>query len=140
MSLKSYSGGCHCGEVRFEAWIDLEEGTHRCNCSFCLKNRAWFVFVPASRFRLLSGNAALATYRWTPPGRPEPFLHHRFCRHCGVRLFGQGELEALGGLFHAVSVVTLDDVDADELAAAPIHYVDGRNDRFDQPPPDIRLL
>ena len=45
----------------------------------------------------------------------------------------------MGGVFYAVPV-TLLEVDPDELAAAPIHYVDGRNDRFDRSPADTRLL
>jgi len=46
----------------------------------------------------------------------------------------------MGGVFHAIQVSLLDDLDPDELAAAPIHYVDGRNDHFDRPPADIRTL
>jgi hypothetical protein len=49
-------------------------------------------------------------------------------------------MEALGGVFHAVPVTSLDDVDPDDLAAAPIHYVDGRNDRYDRAPKDTRLM
>jgi hypothetical protein len=48
--------------------------------------------------------------------------------------------EALGGAFHAIQVTLLDDVDPDELARAPIQYVDGRNDHFDRPPADTRML
>jgi len=33
-----------------------------------------------------------------------------------------------------VSVSCLDDVTPAELAAAPIHYVDGKNDEFKKPP------
>jgi hypothetical protein len=46
----------------------------------------------------------------------------------------------LGGAFHAIQVTLLDDVDPDLLAESPIRYVDGRNDHFDQPPADTRLL
>lgn len=141
MALKTYLGSCHCGAVRFQADFDLSTGTNKCNCSLCTKSRAWFVFARGrDHFRLIAGADALSEYQWTPPGRPHPFLHYRFCRMCGIRAFAQGELESLGGTFHAVPVTSLDDVDPDELAAAPINYVDGRHDRFDRPPEDRRLM
>jgi hypothetical protein len=40
----------------------------------------------------------------------------------------------------AVSVHCLDDATADELAAAPITFLDGRNDDWTTPPADTRLL
>ena len=40
----------------------------------------------------------------------------------------------------AVQVSLLDDLDREELAAAPVHYVDGRHDRFDRAPEDVRFL
>ena len=140
MALKTYSGSCHCGAVRFQADIDLSAGTARCNCSICTKARAWFVLVKADRVRLISGAEAQTEYQWTPPGQPHPVLHYLFCRTCGVRAFGRGELESLGGAFCFVSIASLDDADPDELAAAPIRYVDGRNNRFDQRPADTRLM
>lgn len=140
MALKTYSGSCHCGAVRYQADIDLAEGTTRCNCSICAKARAWFVFVKADRFRLIAGADALADYRWTAPGQPEPFLHFQFCKTCGVRVFARGEKsEALGAAFYAVAVASLDDADADELAGK-IKYIDGRHDRYDQRPEDIRVM
>lgn len=115
MPVKTYSGSCHCGAVRFEPDLDLAAGTARCNCSYYSKSRAWFVFVEgAETFRLLAGEAALSEYRWTPPGRPHPFLQYRFCSTCGVRAYARGEMEAMGGVFHAVPVSSLDGVDRDD--------------------------
>lgn len=139
MALKTYSGSCHCGAVRFEADIDISKGTIRCNCSICAKTRAWFAFVTADRVRMTNGAEALADYQWTPPGKPHPHLHYRFCRTCGVRAFAQGDNPALGGAFYAVAVATLEDANPDELAAS-IKSVDGRNDHYDQRPKDTRLM
>jgi hypothetical protein len=139
MSLKTYSGGCHCGAVRFEAEIDLADGTNRCNCSVCAKARSWFALVQPDRFRLLAGADAQAEYQWMPPGRDASNLHYRFCKICGIRTAGRGEHGPQGGLFYFIAVASLDDADPDELAAS-IRYVDGRQNRFDRQPDDIRLM
>lgn len=133
MAVKTHSGSCHCGAVRYEAELDLAAGSNRCNCSYCTKARAWFAFAKgAGRFRV-SGADSLTEYRWAPPGQSEPFLTYAFCKTCGVRVFAKGELEALGGTFHAVPVNTLD-LSPEQLAEIPIQYVDGRGDNFDAAP------
>jgi hypothetical protein len=134
MSLKTYTGSCHCGAIRFEADLDLDEGSNRCNCSYCAKARAWFAFAKGpERFRLLDGGG-VSHYRWTPPGEPEPHLTFTFCRTCGIRTYARGELASLGGTFHAISVPTLA-LSPEEFAAIPVRYLDGRNGRYDQSPP-----
>jgi hypothetical protein len=139
MALKTYSGSCHCGAVRFEADIDLSAGTTRCNCSICSKARAWFVIAKPDRARLIAGADAQSEYQWVPPHRPHPFLHFRFCKTCGIRTFGRGGDEGQEGSFYFVNVAALD-VDPEELAAAPLRYVDGRHDRYDQSPKDTRMM
>jgi hypothetical protein len=140
MTLKTYTGGCHCGAVRFEAKLDLAEGTVKCNCTACTKARSWLALVPASRYRLTAGAEAEASYQWTPAGRSAPSNTYHFCKVCGIRTPARGDMEAMGGAFYAVQVPLLDDVDRDELAAAPITYVDGLHDRFDRAPADTRFL
>ena len=140
MALKTYAGSCHCGAVRFEADVDLARGTIKCNCSSCTKARSWLVVAGADGFRLTPGAESQSTYQWTPPGRSEPSIHFHFCNACGIRPPGRGDLETMGGVFYAVQIPLLDNVDPEELADAPIMYLDGRNDHFDRPPEDVRFL
>ena len=140
MSTQQLHGSCHCRAVKYEAQVDLAEGSLRCNCSLCSKARAWFAFVPGERFRLTQGEDVLSHYRWTPSGKTEPFLDYAFCSRCGIRVYGTGDAPHLGGRFYALHVPTLDDVDREALVAAPLRYVDGAHDHFDRPPEDTRLL
>jgi hypothetical protein len=55
VSMKTYSGSCHCGAVRFQAELDLAEGTFKCNCTSCTKARSRLIPTPATRFRLIEG-------------------------------------------------------------------------------------
>jgi hypothetical protein len=132
---RTYTGSCHCGAVRHEVDLDLSEGTVRCNCSMCTKSRSWLAAVPPSAFRLLAGGADLSEYRFH-----RRRIRHLFCKHCGVRPFAWGEDPALGGRFYAINVACLDDASVEELAAAPVSYVDGRHENWRSPPAETRYL
>lgn len=132
---KTYSGSCHCGQIRYEADIDLSEGTFKCNCSICTKARNWLTLVKPEAFRLLQGEGELSDYQFGA-GR----IHHLFCKNCGVRSFGWGDIPELGGKLYAVNVLCLDNLDIGELVAAPIAYFDGLNDNWQDPPAETRHL
>ncbi len=79
--MRTYTGGCHCGRVRFEVDTDLAR-VLECNCSICTRKGYLHVIVPPGRFRLQSGAEALSTYRFGTG-----VAQHHFCRHCGVASF-----------------------------------------------------
>ncbi len=133
--LRKYQGSCHCGAVKYEADIDLSLGTNKCSCSICSKTRNWNVILRPESFRLLSGEKALTDYQFGPR-----VGHHYFCAHCGVRSFGRGYVEQIGGHYVSVQVLTLDNLDPAELIAAPVRYADGRNNNWGAPPAEYRHL
>jgi hypothetical protein len=77
----TYTGGCHCGAVRYRIEIEKHEAVE-CNCSICAKKGFIHVIVPASRFTLLQGKYALSTYTFNTG-----VAKHHFCSHCGIHAF-----------------------------------------------------
>ena len=133
--LKTYKGSCHCGAVRYEADIDLAQGTNKCDCSICTKTRNWSVIVKPDAFRQISGDEAVSDYRFgTKQGA------HLFCKHCGVRTFERGHVKEIGGDYVSIKVASLDDVDPRELVAAPVRFANGRENKWWEPPAETRHL
>ncbi|HTO34006.1 MAG TPA: GFA family protein [Pararhizobium sp.] len=131
----TYKGSCHCGKVRFEADIDLDAGTGKCNCSICTKRRAWNALIKPEDFRLLSSGDEMGEYQFgTMSG------HYHFCRTCGIMPFSDGYIEQIGGAFVSVSLACLDDLDPSVLAEAPVSYADGRNNAWWNTPAETRHL
>ncbi len=126
--LKTYTGSCHCGAVRFEADLDLTQNTYRCNCSICRRSRFWPAVAKADGFRLLAGAELLTEYRFNSQKN-----QHFFCQVCGVRSFGIGNDTPIGKMV-GVNLGCLEGVSEEELSKLPIIYVDGLHDRWAERP------
>jgi hypothetical protein len=108
MSTRWYTGSCQCGRVKFEAAVDLDK--HKAKAA----DPNAYVLVPPSAFRLSSGEADVSDVQFGPT-----FGLNRFCRFCGVRVFGKGHLAKLGGDFCVIGLSALDgSVEEAERAAA----------------------
>lgn len=126
--LKTYEGSCHCGAVRFEADLDLAQGTFRCNCSICRRTRFWPAVAREGGFRLLAGEADLTQYLFNTRKN-----QHYFCRHCGVRAFGIGTETPIGRMY-GVNIGCLAGISEEELSRLPVTPVDGLHDRWQDAP------
>ena len=122
---QTFTGGCHCGAVRFEAAFDPNTGT-KCNCSMCSKKGTFGVIVKPVDFRLTAGEASLSNYQFNTK-----IMHHLFCKNCGVHAFGRGHLEQLGGDYYSVNLNCVDDLDLSKLTPM---YWDGRHNNWQAGP------
>ncbi|MBF1989673.1 GFA family protein [Fischerella thermalis] len=77
----TYTGGCHCGAVRFQVVVDRHKADD-CNCSICRKKGFLHLIVPKDKFTLLQGDDVLTTYTFNIG-----VAQHKFCRICGIHSF-----------------------------------------------------
>jgi hypothetical protein len=105
-----YSGGCHCGRVRFLVRADLATATS-CNCSICSKKGFIHLIVEPPAFELLTGADALVSYRFNTC-----VAEHKFCGTCGIHPFytPRSDPDKVD-----VNVRCLDDIDVALLALLP---------------------
>jgi hypothetical protein len=114
---QTYTGGCHCGDVRFEVTAALES-VATCNCSICSKTGSVMAFAPAEHFKLLAGEDSLTDYQFA-----KMKVHHVFCKRCGIRSFNHGT-GGDGKAMYVVNVRCLDGIDYDGL---PVKKYDGKS-------------
>ncbi len=113
--MKTLSGGCHCGAIRFDVGFD-DDPIYDCNCSMCTKKGFLHLIVPPDRFHLRRGEDSLAVYRFNTK-----VARHTFCRVCGIHPFytPRSHPDHID-----VNLRCLDDV---ELADFSIRAFDGRH-------------
>jgi hypothetical protein len=115
---RTYTGGCHCGRVRYEIKAPEITQAISCNCSICAKKGTLLTFVDADAFKLLSGEDDLADYQFHTKR-----VHHRFCKVCGIGSFGHGAGRDAKRKY-SINVRCLDDLDVGTLA---IKHFDGKS-------------
>ncbi len=103
--------------MRFETTLALDK-VMACNCSICSKTGGLLAFVPASQFKLLSGEDATTDYQFA-----KKHIHHTFCATCGIRSFAHGAAPD-GSSMYAINARCLDGVDYDAL---PVTHYDGKS-------------
>lgn len=110
-AMKTYTGGCHCGAVRYEVETDLAK-VIECNCSHCFKKGLILNFVDKDKFTLKSGAGQCTEYLFNKKA-----IRHLFCKICGVQSYAEGvEMPKC-----AINVRCLDGVDLTTLTIEPFN-------------------
>ncbi len=112
-----YTGGCHCGTVKYEVEMDLRE-VMECNCSICSKKATLLAFTPEETFFLKSGSDNLQDYQFN-----KKIIHHLFCKTCGISSFSKAPMPN-GTKMVAINVRCLDGVDLKNL---PVQHFNGKS-------------
>ncbi len=113
--MPSYTGGCHCGAVRFEVTGTIE-AVEVCNCSICAKTGYLHWEVEPAAFRLLDPDAPIRNYQFG-----SMTSKNLFCERCGISAFRRSRSRPDRV---DVNVRCLDAVDAEAL---PVAHFDGRS-------------
>lgn len=109
----TYTGGCHCGAVRYAVKTELNPPVISCNCSICSKKGSLLSFVPAEDFSLMGGKEMVADYQFNTKN-----IHHLFCKTCGVESFATGTAPN-GARMVAINVRCLDGFDLEKITPQP---------------------
>jgi hypothetical protein len=113
-AINKYSGGCHCGSVRYEVETDLNK-VLICNCSHCSKHGLLLNFVDKDKFKLMSGKEQMTEYFFN-----KRTIRHLFCKICGIESYAEGVTFPKA----AINVRCLDGVDLDSLKLTPFNGKD----------------
>src|SRR5262245_39099326 len=105
---KTYTGGCQCGKVRYEAQAEIGE-VISCNCSRCRKHESLLSAVAGSDFKLLSGENDMTDYQFNKGA-----IHTPFCKTCGNESYAYGKGPGSKDMV-MLNVRCLDGVDADQF-------------------------
>ncbi len=103
-----YTGGCHCGGIRFEVEGDFHEGLE-CNCSMCSRRGSLLSFVPHEQLKLLTPPERMSTYLFN-----KHVIKHYFCPTCGIHPLAEGK-DRSGKAIAAINLRCLENFDLGAL-------------------------
>jgi hypothetical protein len=112
-----YQGGCHCGQVKFEAEGELKQ-VMQCNCTICSRKGSLLWFIPRDKFNLLTPEKNASTYTFN-----KHTIKHRFCPKCGIHPYAEAIDPRSGKPMAAINTRCLEGVDLDALS---VKHFDGR--------------
>ncbi len=120
MDVIRYTGGCHCGAVRFAVKVAEDAHlAHACNCSVCFKVGFLHVIVDRDAFELLQGEARITTYTFNTG-----VAQHTFCSVCGVKAFYTPRSHPTGV---SANLRCFDGIEEGVLEKFAVQDFDGRN-------------
>lgn len=111
--MQTYTGSCHCGDVKFHLRADFAETT-TCNCSLCVKKNAQMVLAHEDQFFLDTDWSCLSMYQWNTR-----VAKHYFCKRCGIYTFHRTRSSPD---HFGINIFCLDDFDE---SALPLRDSDG---------------
>lgn len=127
MAIRTYSGSCHCGAVRFKLRSEEITAGRRCNCSFCIRKGSVMsaAYYAPEELEGLEGMASLRCYRFG-----DEHVNHWFCERCGI-----GPFHTIAGLpedydgpakpgYYRINLGCVHELDA---TALEIELIDGRS-------------
>jgi hypothetical protein len=126
MSTKLFHGSCHCGNIKFEASMDLTKGTTKCNCTFCRKNYFWWSSqLLLDDLKITEGQESIAEYT---NNRKEGYCV--FCKNCGTILFRKTEKSDWSVEGYSVKMSSFDDISIEELNSILVNYINGKDNSY----------
>jgi hypothetical protein len=82
--IKTYTGSCHCGAVRFRFRTEEITTGCRCNCSICIRKGPVMSskYISRDDFEEVHGEESLTLYQFG-----DKDVSHYFCKTCGIAPF-----------------------------------------------------
>lgn len=124
-NVQALNGGCHCGAIRFRAFVAPPLNILRCNCSICRMQGFEHIIIDDENFEMLRGANELSEYTFNTG-----IAKHWFCSRCGIKSFYKPRSHPDGVSINARCV--------DSLEGVPHAYTDFDGSNWEENVGDIR--
>ncbi|WP_027257936.1 GFA family protein [Leisingera aquimarina] len=116
--MKTYSGSCHCGAVRFSFRGPEITCAMQCDCSICIRKTAYLTRfkVVQDDMEITAAGDVLKTYRFGTMA-----AQHHFCGICGIHTFVEPRLSP--GTYR----INLGCIGGSDTLHLPVEIFDGKS-------------